>query len=160
MLVNRSFGLIKNHQGSKRKGFPGARSGRRAMLCSEQGCRRWGESCYPRELLRTVFNHFSSSFWVVHLTSGPHLRAGTHAAASLVFSRQGGQGEPLSTVTLPAAPPGAADSNPSAGECSCPGKGRFSRNLFRHIHGHTEASPGGRKKVKRLLSNFTFICAV
>lgn len=90
VLVNRSFGLIKNHQGSKRKDFPGAGAGRRAPSR--------GESCHPRELLRTVFNHFSSYFWVVHFTSSCHLCAGTHPAASLVFSRQG---EPPIKATLP-----------------------------------------------------------
>lgn len=142
MLVNRSFGLIKNHQGSKGKVSqePGLVGGQCSALSTGAG-----ECCYPRELLRTVFNHFSSNFWVVHLTSASHLCAGTYPAASLVFPRQGGQGEPPVRPPLCAAPRGAAEYNLSSGECALAGAGFPGICLDTYLGTLRPAWQGGRK---------------
>lgn len=114
MLVNHPFGLIKSHQGIKRKVSqePGL-AGWRCLAAPSRAARGTGGGkivWYQRKLLRTAPNRFSSFFFllVLYLTSAFHLRAGkpllgqilcrgAYPTGSLVFlclQRQaGGQGK-------------------------------------------------------------------
>lgn len=88
VLLNRSFGLIKNHQGSKGEVSqePGLAGGQCCALSRDAG----GEE--SAAVPGTVLNHFCSYFWVVRSTRASHLCAGT----SLVFA-----GRAPSKGTLP-----------------------------------------------------------